>query len=233
MTAPEIDWVSSVLSVDAAFIEAAVSWMRHSEEAFVSYVWAGYDRMSQQRPAIDGRDLERSITQLLEGVIRDEMSGDEPYFLQHSPFERETMQPPPAQPPAYDLAFVFRADPRVMWPLEAKVLLTPGSLADYVRDVRDQYLTCRYAPFSPSGGMLGYLLQGSAESALHNIATQLHCTLAPLTAFAPRPCAVSTHSRTVPVGKPYPAAFDCHHVVLAFKGLRRKSVKERSTEVDQ
>ena len=86
------------------------------------------------------------------------MSGDEPFYVQHGPFERETMRPPPAQPPEYDLAFVFRADERIMWPIEAKVLETPGGVADYVRDIREEYLKCRYGPFSASGAMLAYLL---------------------------------------------------------------------------
>src|ERR1039457_4224810 len=127
--------------------------------------------MLAKPPHVDDRDLERSITQLLEPRIRDAMTGDEPYYIQHGSFERETMAPPPAQPPAYDLAFVLRADERIMWPLEEKGLETPGTLAEYEREVREQYLTCRYAPFTASGAMLGYLLSGMATDALARIAS--------------------------------------------------------------
>lgn len=225
MVGYDTNWGRPAPDVDSAFISAAVQWMRHLEEAFVRHVWAGYDRMDSQRPSVDTRDLERSITQLLDCMIRDEMSDDEPYYLQHGPCERETMKPPPAQPPTYDLAFVFRADPRIMWPLEAKVLTTSQSLSNYLKDIQKEFLTCRYAPFSPSGAMLGYLLHGEPEETLSNISARLNCTLDPMTAFAHRPCAVSMHTRSVPLEKPYPAIFDCHHIILTFHGLRRSSKK--------
>jgi hypothetical protein len=225
MTPTGAEWAYEAADVDPAFIAGAVSWMRQFEDAFVGHVWAGYARMGSQLAFVNPQDLERSISQLLEGAIQDAMSGDEPYRIQHGPYERETMLPAPAQPPAYDLAFVFRSDPRIMWPLEAKILVTANSIADYVRDVRQEFLTCRYAPFSPSGAMLGYLLKGSATDALASISTQLQSAVIPMAAFAHLPCAVSSHARSVPVGKPYPTAFDCHHIILTFHGLKRASAR--------
>lgn len=108
-----------------------------------------------------------------------------------------------------------------MWPLEAKKLETPRALADYVRDVRDQYLTCRYAPFSNGGAMLGYLLSGKAEDALLNIETNLGCALKEVPAFASRPHRVSDHHRVVPPDKYYSADFRCYHLVLDYHGLAR------------
>jgi hypothetical protein len=35
----------------------------------------------------------------------------------------------PAKPPAYDIAFIWHDNPRVAWPIEAKVVPTPGTLA--------------------------------------------------------------------------------------------------------
>jgi hypothetical protein len=80
----------------------------------LGFVWAAYDEMLAHPPANDTRDLERSITQLLEPRIRDSMTGFEPFYVQHGSYERETMMAPPAQPPAYDLAFVLRADERII-----------------------------------------------------------------------------------------------------------------------
>jgi hypothetical protein len=174
-------------------------------------------------PVVDPRDLERSITQLLESRIRDAMTGDEPFYIQHGPYERETMKRPPAQPPTYDLAFVLRAEERIMWPLEAKVLETPYKTAEYVSDVHEQYVSCRYAPFTNSAAMLGYLLSGSALEALQDIEAKLKCTLGPVQAFINRPHRVSTHSRIVPADKPYPTNFYCHHLILEYPGLRRGS----------
>jgi hypothetical protein len=221
MQLPGAIWSRPQPTVDTAFIARAVAWMRASEEAILKYVWGGYDRLLHDRSAFDCNDLERSITEHLERSIADEMSSFEPYVVQHGPYERETMQRPPAQPPQYDIAFVFRADPRVMWPLEAKILPSPRALAAYIRDVRQEYLTCRYAPFSPSGAMVGYLLQGTESDTLIEIETRLGCPLASVPAFANRPCAVSNHARQVPIGKPYPANFDCHHLIMTFYGVRR------------
>lgn len=210
---------------NAVFLTLAGTWARDQADILLGFVWAAYDTMRANMPAVDGRDLERSITQLLEPRIRDAMTGDEPFYIQHSPFEHETMQQPPAQPPEYDLAFVLRAQERIMWPLEAKVMQTPGTVAAYERDVREQYLTCRYAPFSDAGAMLGYLLSGSALNALACIEKKLGCVLAPVPAFATRPHRVSSHRRVIPPGKVYPADFMCHHLVLEYPGLKRVSGK--------
>lgn len=195
--------------------------MQNSTYHLLSFVWAAYDEMRSNPPYVDGRDLERSITQLLEPRINNAMTGDEPYYVQHGPFERETMAAPPAQPPAYDLAFVLRANERIMWPLEAKVLETPATLAEYERDVREQYLTCRYAPFTPSGAMLGYLLSGVASDALDGIARKLNVTLDEVREFPQRPHRLSVHQRIVPIGKSYSAVFECHHLILEYPALRR------------
>lgn len=172
-------------------------------------------------PYIDGGDLERSITQLLEPRISAAMTGFEPFYVQHGPFERETKRPPPAQPPEYDLAFILRADERIMWPLEAKVLETPNAVASYAQDVENEFVTCRYAPFSSSGAMLGYLISGSAADALTSIASKLGCNLHEVREQSSRPIRVSKHTRSVPQGKPYPSAFDCYHLVLEYPGLIR------------
>lgn len=217
-------WDRQAPVVDAAFISAATRWAKESEYTMLRYVWAGYDKLSAARPAINTSDLERSITQHLEPMIRQVMSGDEPFYIQHGPYERETMLPPPAQPPAYDLAFVFHADARVMWPLEAKVLSKPSLLSDYLRDVREEFLSCRYSPFSPSAAMLGYLLDGAEGDVLVNIERGLGVKLEPIVSFK-RPCAVSAHTRTIPPGKNYPSMFACYHIVLSFSGLRRHTSK--------
>jgi hypothetical protein len=208
---------------DASFVALARTWVDDAAPQLLRFVWTAYDNMQTHPPAIDGRDLERSITQLLEPRIRNAMTGDEPFYIQHGSFERESMALPPAQPPCYDLAFVLRADERVLWPLEAKVLETPGKLAEYERDIREQYLTCRYSPFSASGAMLGYLLTGTASETLTQIAVKLQRPLETVRDFPGRPHRLSTHKRSVPAGKPYPADFSCHHLILEYLGVKRSS----------
>lgn len=223
MMAPTIRPHSN-FAADPTFIALACDWMSNPAQRLLGFVWTAYDSMCTHPPVIDTRDLERSITQLLEPRINDAMTGDEPFYIQHGSFERETMAPPPAQPPAYDLAFVMRADERIMWPLEAKVLETPRTLADYDHDVWQQYMTCRYAPFSGSGAMLGFLLSGSSIDTLGRIAMKLGCTLEVVKEFPLRPHRVSSHHRSVPVGKTYPVDFECHHMILEFQGLKRHRV---------
>ena len=151
------------------------------------------------------------------------MSGDEPFDIQHGPYERETMMPPPSQPPQYDLAFVLRADERIMWPMEAKVLETDkkGAVGKYIKDVNDEFLTCRYAPFSSEGAMIGYLLSGNPAEAFKNIAAKIPYDLATHPAFTHRPHMISEHKRRVKKDKPYPREFRCHHLILEFYKLAR------------
>lgn len=208
-------------SVDPAFVALACSWMQSPATRFLGFVWNAYDDTKTNPLQVNSRDLERSITQALVPRIRDMMTGDEPFYVEHEPYERETMQAPPARPPQPDLAFVFRADIAVMWPVEAKVLETSGRVAKYIRDVKEGFLTCRYAPFSDSGAMLGYLLEGNPVSALVAIEKSLGVKLRSVPEQLSRHERRSHHNRTVPSGKPYPPTFDCYHLILQFPDLRR------------
>jgi hypothetical protein len=182
-------------------------------------VWSGYDLLrSDVLDHVDARksdeDLERIVTQLLEPRIRTTMTGDEPYDIQHGPYEEETRQPPPAQPPQYDLAFVMRANPRLMWPLEAKLVRGTGDVSRYAREIIDNFLTCRYAPFSGEGAMLGYLLVTDTEAYFTSIERAIPCDLFGVPEFSTRPHRRSTHLRKVPTGKKYRSKFTCHHLLM-------------------
>ena len=207
--------------IDPAFVESALSWMQNPAHQFLGFIWLAYENMRASPANVDTKDLERSITQLLEPRVRENMTGDEPFYIQHGPYERETMKAQPAQPPQYDMAFVFRTDERIMWPIEAKVLETSRRVADYVHDVQKEFLTCRYAPFSSSGAMLGYLLTGNPNDVFEAIAQKLDCTLEPVSEYPDNPNRLSQHKRDVPAGKQYPLDFDCYHMILEFPGLSR------------
>jgi hypothetical protein len=211
------------------FVALAGRWCANFSVILLNFVWHGYDQLLKDLPAgIDDRDLERSITESLELRIQDVMSGYEPYTIQHGPYERETMKLPPAQPPQYDLAFKIRNKEWIMWPLEAKVLETDGAVGDYKNDVTNEFLTCRYAPFSSEGAMLGYLLAGTVESVFNNLEAKIPCVLVAHPEFPNRPCKISDHTRRVEVGKPYPAFFRCHHLIMEFSGLTRSQLKGRA-----
>ena len=204
------------------FISLANSWCQNQSAILIDFIWKAYDQMGKDNPHINTKDLERSITQLIEPRIRNVMTGDEPFYIQHGPYERETMKQPPAQPPQYDLAFILNVDERIMWPIEAKVIETPNNVYQYVNDIRNEFLQCRYSPFSSEGAMLGYLLSGSPTDAFGNISKAVHCVLVDHPSFPSRPQKLSHHRRIIPDKKPYPINFCCHHLMLSFIGLKRQ-----------
>lgn len=186
----------------------------------LSYVWQGCDVLQDKRllPAggvgTDVDSIERGITQLLVPEIRAAMPLASPFDVEHGIFEFETLIAPKAQPPAYDAAFVLRANRRFIWPIEAKVLETDGTVTRYVNEITDNFLTCRYAPFSAEAAMLGYLLTGTPPKAFRNIENSLSCSLQQNSDFAMRQHRISDHQRTVPKGKNYPVNFRCHHLIF-------------------
>lgn len=214
-------------SAPTDFVALAKRWYPNLSIKLLDLVWQGYGFLKKELPAgTDERDLERSITQSLEIRIRRVMSGDEPFDIQHGPYERETMQPPPAQPPQYDLAFILRENERIMWPLEAKVLETDTALSEYVKDLKNEFLTCRYSPFSSQAAMLAYLLRGNPDRVFRGIEAKVPCQLTPNPSFPTRPCRMSDHLRSVPAGKRYASSLRCHHLVLEFLGLSRAKRKK-------
>jgi hypothetical protein len=213
----------SVDVIPPDFSNIAGDWCRDQSAILLRFIWRGYDRLQRETSRIDNRDLERSITQLLESRVHQAMSGDEPFYVQHGPYERETMKAAPAQPPQYDLAFVLHADERIMWPLEAKVLETAAAVSDYVADIKHQFLTCRYAPFCSEGAMLGYLLSGSIAEAFKNIEDKVPCKLEHHPMFSTRAHKISLHRRSVSAGKLYPPNFLCHHLLFEFLEIRRST----------
>lgn len=185
----------------------------------MTFIWKAYDLLSVDVLShIDcsqaDENLERNITELLELKIHEVMTGDEPFYVQHNSYEYETAKPPPAQPPEYDIAFIMNQNSRIKVPLEAKVLKTDGTVADYIRDLKNEFLTCRYAPFVDVGVMLGYLLSGNPKTAFQNIGKKSGYSLMPHPNFSNRNHRVSDHTRSVPAGKTYPSGFRCHHLMM-------------------
>jgi hypothetical protein len=190
----------------------------------IELIWKGYDAfcaecLTQVDCSKDDCNLEINITQLLEPKIREGMTGFEPFDVQHSPYENESWLGPCGQPPQYDIAFKLRCNPRVMWPLEAKVLRTDGSVAEYIKEIKSNFLTCRYAPFSSEAAMLGYLLEGDSGVAFSNIVNKGNWKLNTHPQFPDRDHRTSDHKRKIPEGKDYPANFRCHHLLFNLKVL--------------
>lgn len=165
--------------------------------------------------------LERSLTEELERAMQDRLTHMEPYTVQHESWEMETRSGGSAQPRQYDIAFVFRANTRIKWPVETKILPTDGQIAAYVADIVDAFVTCIYAPFTGEGAMVGYLKKGEVDAAFQAIAVSLQTPLSDHSLASPRrPHKVSLHKRTVPTGKSYPKKLRCHHLLFDLSTAR-------------
>ena len=207
------------------FVQLAPKWGADASMLLLAFVWEGYDLLRDEvlshiNWSQDYEELERTITQRFVPKIRQQMTGYEPFSVEHNPYEFETRMPPPAQPPQYDIAFVLYDNKKleIMWPLEAKILRSDGAVAPYIKDIQNEFLTCRYAPFSSEGGMLGYLFSGNPNKAFSNIEAKLPCALSHHPQFLNRDHKKSHHRRSVPSGKHYPADFCCHHLILQITG---------------
>ena len=204
---------------EVTYVDLAGRWGRDAFDEMLEAVWKGYDdlftdviRNLDITQADD--ELERAITQILEPRIRRCLSGDEPWDVQHGPYEYATRKPSPAQPPQYDIAFVLRRNPRIMWPLEAKILRNDGAIAPYVRDVQQEFLTGRYAPYVNGSAMLAYLLRGRPETVFRGISDRLACRLQPLRKFDAVRHRVSVHQREIENPDFLSGTFWCHHLVM-------------------
>jgi len=202
------------------FRKLAENWGAGASSKLLSYVWEGCDALKKKRlvqiggVTEDHLSIERSITQTLVPEVRKAMPPISPFQVEHGVFEFETLDSPGAQPPEYDISFVMYSNQRLIWPIEAKVLENDGTLAEYIKDINDNFLTCRYGPFTSEGAMLAYLLKGKPSKAFKKIEKRLNCILNHHPDFANRDHRTSDHQRTVPKGKPYPRDFRCHHLIL-------------------
>lgn len=214
--------LETVQPVPIEFKQLARKWRSDASTIMLGWVWAGYDLLvAEILSKVDWNvakdDLEREITELLEHRIRRSMPPITFCHIKHEPKERETRKPAPAQPPEYDLAFVCNTDERIMWPMEAKILKTDRQVSAYVKDVKNEFLTCRYAPFSDGGAMLGYILFGHPDRVFLKISQALAVKLTSHRDFPDRDHRVSSHLRKVPKNKPYPTSFRIHHLMMPLK----------------
>ena len=182
-------------------------------------VWNGYDEMSAELLAeIDLRladaQLEVELTKHLSRGVRRHWSSFVALEFEHSWTESATRVSASGTPPIYDMAFLLRANPRSAWPLEAKVLRRTGDISEYVRDLRNEFLTCRYAPFSSGGAMVGYLIEGNPLDCLEAIERRLRTPFEPFELRSPRPHRRSTHTRVTRPGLSSPLLFCCHHLIM-------------------
>ena|SRR5437773_1757536 len=207
---------------DASF-NAVKAWPADAGVVILRRVWAAYDDLgsdilSKVNWSASEDEVERSLTAYHSLKIQERQTGDEPFIMHPEMPEFETRQPAPARSKAYDFGFVMRGgDYSMIWPIEAKVLKTDRKLSGYLRDLDEKYLTCKAAPFSHEGALIGYLLSGNPTVVFDGIASHIGELLFSHPAFSLRNHRTSTHKREVPKNKPYPKAFLCHHLVMELR----------------
>ena len=144
------------------FVVMARRWRPDAIEIMLGYVWQGFDTLLDEENFDLGKaeeSLERDISFLVCLKINDAMDGKPPYCLIHLPPENERRASAQAAPPTPDLGFVWMYNPRAIFPLEAKILPTDRKIEKYVKEIKGNFLTGRYASFSSEAVMLGYCWQ--------------------------------------------------------------------------
>jgi hypothetical protein len=199
------------------FVTSIQTWRQDAIATLMGYVWAGTKNLTETLPidlTQDMENLERGLNRVLAQCIREAITDRPPFFIEHHPFEDQGRDPGGGQPKAPDLAFYLRANLRASLPIEAKVLDTDGAVADYVNEINENFMACRYAPFSSHGAMLGYLRKGTVDKALQSIQASIGCTLVLLEGLEQWKHHTSKHNRVSTNCQGCPAGFTCHHMIF-------------------
>lgn len=202
----------------------ADAWSSDVVESMLSLVWEGYERMKAKILSKVGftqplHQLERTLTDAHATEIillwKANRTGFESFLPKPEMWEPSSIASPSAMPPSYDIGFENVNDPRLRWPMEAKVLSRPTDVRRYLDDLRLKYLPGIGAPFSTQAALLGYLMDGKVIDAIAAIQSALGVSLKPFRPFAHRMHHTSEHPRSVPsIQGGATHAFVCHHMVV-------------------
>lgn len=191
-------------------------WAEDVSCQVLEWVWKGFDRFRAEH--LSKVDMEQPLEELERDLTRNHfVAVNQTWAMETQGFasltpamewpEVENRPPPPGRSPAYDFAFVCNDNPRVAWPVEAKVLPTSGRLAPYEGDVK-RFTDGTAAPFVGEGGMIGYLLKGAPNDFFANLEVKLGQTLGTCLRFSARPHRTTLHTRsTAP-------ALRLHHMIM-------------------
>lgn len=203
--------------MDAESLELAREWAQCVTEQVLDWTWRAFEslhdqhlaRMDFQQPL---EQIERDLTAKhfsYINVLWAKETGGFSALVPHHEFPELASRPLGAgKPPAYDFAFVWQENPRIAWPMEAKVVKTPGTLREYLADV-DKFCSGKAAPFVDQGGLIAYLLSGSADDFFGRLESKLNVPLTKNRIRERRAYRYSFHERQV-------APRIClHHLVLS------------------
>ena len=183
--------------------QQAQEWADAVAMQVLDWTWQAFDSLrSSVLSRIDFRQpldqLERDLTahhfREIQRVWAQQTEGYSALSPHHEWPEMASRSPAPAKPPAYDIAFVWSDNPRVAWTIEAKVVPTTGTLAQYLGDTA-KFASGTAAPLVTEGAQVAYLLSGVADVFFSNLSTALSLRLDSVTEFVNRPHRSSMHMR--------------------------------------
>jgi hypothetical protein len=198
-TASELRW-----PMDDESRRQAEVWAVGVSAQVLGWTWSAFDAlcanvlnevdMSQPLEQLE-RDLTSKHFIEIQRIFGAETEGFSSILPHHEFPENESRPGGSGKPPASDISFVWYENQRVSWPVEAKVVPTPGSLSEYLGDTK-KFVDGIAAPLVGEGAQIAYLLTGKADSFFDNLRTLLPSPLASLPEFSERAHLVSSHART-------------------------------------
>ncbi len=201
------------------FEELAPKWCADHSRLLLALVWRACDQLVANDLAkvpfsANDEAKEETLNFLVRLRIDQCMSGDEPSAVVHEAPEQTKRKPGRGKSPHPDIGFVLYDSPRAVWPLEGKVLRNETDVGPYVSELVLNLLPGRYATFSSEGGLLGYMLQGSAKTAFQCMGVHMKCELKHHPAFREKNHRMSQHDPENARQPDRASRFCCHHLLV-------------------
>lgn len=197
-TASELRW-----PMDDESRQQAKEWAAGVSIQVLDWTWRAFDTlranvlsrvdMSQRLEQLE-RDLTSKHFIEIQRIFSAETNGFSSIIPHHEFPENESAPGGSGKPPASDLSFIWYDNQRVSWPFEAKVVPTPGTLAEYLGDTR-KFTDGIAAPLVGEGAQIAYLLTGRTDDFFQNLRARLPFLLQPPHQFFERAHCISSHVR--------------------------------------
>ena len=190
--------------MDAESRRQAEDWAASATSQVLSWTWQAFDSLHANVVAhVDMTQpldqLERDLTSKhfieIQRIFGAETDGFSSVIPHHEFPESESAPGGSGRPPASDISFIWYENQRISWPVEAKILKTPSTLANYLGDT-EKFNKGIVAPFIGQGAQIAYLLTGATDAFFDNLAAALQTSLQRVAIFSARPHRTTTHSRS-------------------------------------
>lgn len=204
--------------------KARQGWPEHFIDQCLERVWLAWENLYSASGSRlikeEWNDIvqkERGLAALHVNEILELQSSEDLFVCKPEVDEFESLHSPKAMPPRYDIAFTLRkGNPRILFPLEAKIIEKSTSITAICKDFTDKYLTGKGAPLSNVAVLIGYLLSGNSKEAFSNIEKEISTTLTPSSSFPNKSHRESTSDRE-PSEQFSDRKFLCHWMICNLK----------------